>query len=134
MATLEKKTAGSADLSNVIVEMCDLVREEYLLLINQPDFSLSQFKAIWIQRIVAAKNNLNLTTEVSTRAIYILRSITILELSLNPAQLLSYAVNPTPSINPFAGVAIHVVSARTFFLVVRRRLLERLLPITCEAV
>lgn len=105
MATLEKKTAGSADLSNVIVEMCDLVSEEYLLLIKQPDFNLSQFKAIWIQRIVAAKNNLNLTTEVSTRAIYILRSITILELSLNPAQLLSYAVNSTPSINPFAGVS-----------------------------
>lgn len=97
MATLENKAAGSADLSNVIVESCDLVSEEYLLLIKQPDFNLSQFKAVWIQRIIAAKNNLNLTTEVSTRAIYILRSITILELSLNSAQLL-----PTRSTPPLA--------------------------------
>lgn len=114
VATLENKAAGSATLSNVIIEICDLVSAEYLLLIKQPDFNLSQFKAVWIQRIIAAKKNLNLTTEVSTRAIYILRWITILELSLNPAQLLSYAINPTTSINPFAGVS-HSRSLRSNF-------------------
>ncbi|KAI8068841.1 hypothetical protein BDF21DRAFT_465813 [Thamnidium elegans] len=66
VAILENKAADSAVLSNVIVEICDLVSEEYLLLIKQPDFNLSQFKAVWIQRIIATKNNLNLTTEVGS--------------------------------------------------------------------